>query len=112
MSPAAQFIKITNLMLEYETGDFLMLSDLSDLIAPLKDAFLETNEPYRLIEWLLEKISAEMKKAGCPDFQRHVSDAIDLLQSYLAAERVFAPGKDMDHHLRDSGLRLFRNNFV
>ncbi len=86
MSPAAQFIKITNLMLEYETGDFLMLSDLSDLIAPLKDAFLETNEPYRLIEWLLEKISAEMKKAGCPDFQRHVSDAIDLLQSYLAAE--------------------------
>jgi hypothetical protein len=25
----------------------------------------------------------------------------------IAAERVFAPGMDMDHHLRRSGLRLF-----
>lgn len=85
MSPAAQFIKITNLLLDYETGDFLMLSDLADLIAPLKDAFLETNEPFRLIEWLLEQVNVEMKKAGSPNFIQNITDGVDLLQTILAA---------------------------
>ncbi len=85
MSPAAQFIKITNVLVDYETGDFLMLSDLADLVAPLKDLFLETNEPYQFIEWILEYIRAEMKQAGAPEFAKTLSEAVDLLQAHLNA---------------------------
>ena len=51
----------------------------------LKDLFLETNEPYQFIEWILEYIRAEMKQAGAPEFAKTLSEAVDLLQAHLNA---------------------------
>lgn len=107
MSPAAQFIKITNLLLDYETGDFLLLSDLADLITPLKDYFLETNEPYLLIECLLETIRGEMKQAGTEDFAKAVSEAVDLLQAHLNAQDA-AQKKDIESRM--AALRKEKTN--
>ena len=66
--------------MEYETGDFLLLSDLSDSLTGLKDFFLETEVACTLIDKLRKAITEEMKQSGRPLFVEFVSAGVDLLQ--------------------------------
>lgn len=79
------FNTVSAYLLEYETGDFLLLSDLSDSLTGIKDFFLETPEVCSLIEKLQNCIVSEMKKGGCPSFVEYVSSGVDLLQRFSSA---------------------------
>ena len=81
MTREEQFNVVTNALLNYDTGDFLLLSDIEDSVALLTDFYLEQEEPYELIQWLLNLIRAEMNKAGQPGFIDNLTKGIDLLQS-------------------------------
>ncbi|GAB1433422.1 hypothetical protein MASR2M29_20480 [Spirochaetota bacterium] len=85
MTKEEQFSVITGLLLNYETGDFLLLSDLSDVLVNLKDFFLDIEAACLLIDKLLNCITAEMKKAGIPGFAEGISAAVDLLQGLAFA---------------------------
>ncbi len=80
MTLEEQFNVVTNALLNYDTGDFLLLSDIEDSVALLTDFYLEQEEPYELIQWLLNLIRAEMNKAGQPGFMDNLTQGIDLLQ--------------------------------
>ena len=80
MSRFQQFGQLTKLLLNYETGDFLLLSDVSDSLTALKDYFLDVDEACALIERLVASVSAEMKLSGNEKFTETLSAGIDLLQ--------------------------------
>ncbi len=79
MTREEQFAQTTGLLLRYETGDFMLLSDLSDSLTALKDHFLDVEEACSLIGRLLRFVSDEMKLSGKDRFVETLSDAIDLL---------------------------------
>jgi len=85
MTRDEQFSAITALVLRYETGDFLLLSDLSDAISALKDFFLEDNVSCAVIESINRCVAEEMKQSGNIPFTEIVSSGIDLLQRYADA---------------------------
>lgn len=85
MMSAELFSRISNLVISYETGDFLLLSEFSDALASLKDFFLGTEEACALIDSLHRIVLAEMKKAGNADFQKQLSEGLDLLQQTTEA---------------------------
>ena len=82
MSREEQFSLVTSHLLNYDTGDFLLLSDLGDAVSILKDYFLEQEESFKLVEWLQNLIREEMSKAGQPGFMENLSQGLDLLQTY------------------------------
>ncbi|HPO03245.1 MAG TPA: hypothetical protein PL077_07875, partial [Treponemataceae bacterium] len=80
------FSAITSLLLKYETGDFLLLSDLSDALSALKDFFLEVPAACKLIENLKNCVTGETKNSGTDGFTESLSAGIDLLQGYALAQ--------------------------
>jgi two-component system, chemotaxis family, sensor kinase CheA len=80
MTRAEQFGQITKTLLDYETGDFLLLSDLSDELSSLKDYYLDADEACKLIEKLIKFVAQEMKLSGNERFVENISKGIDLLQ--------------------------------
>ncbi|MBN1617010.1 MAG: chemotaxis protein CheA, partial [Spirochaetales bacterium] len=85
MNRDEQFSTVTSLLLKYETGDFLLLSDVSDALFGLKDYFLEEEAPCTLIEKLRKCVTEEMKQSGNESFVEVLSLGIDLLQRYTQA---------------------------
>lgn len=75
------FSQVTKHILEYDTGDFLLLSDLFDAVGLLKDLYLEEEVACSLIESLSALIHDEMRSAGQPEFLSRLSEGVDLLQS-------------------------------
>ncbi len=100
MTRDEQFSTVTELLIEYETGDFLLLSDLSDAVKGLRDFFLDSEEASSLLTLLNKLILDEMNKSGTERFKERLSAAVDLLQPLLpdlegerrrtAAERIAA----------------------
>lgn len=80
MTREQQFADVTKLLLNYDSGDFMLLSDIADAVSLFTDFFLEQEEPYTLIQWLLNLIRVEMNKSGQPDFIGQVTQGMDLLQ--------------------------------
>jgi len=104
MTRNEQFTVITNNLLNYDTGDFLLLSDIEDSVSVLKDFFLEQQEPYALIQWLLNLIRMEMNKSGQIGFMEKISQGLDLLQGLgtdASTETAIALKKRM-HSLMES----------
>ncbi len=79
------FLTAGRLLMNYETGDFLLLSELSDLLSDLKDHFLHDDDALHLIERAKLCVTSEMKKAGIPNFAEEISRGIDFLQSLYTA---------------------------
>lgn len=85
MDRDALFSEIGRCLMNYETGDFLLLSDLSDLIVALKDHFLESETGSYLVDWIQRCIHSEMKQASDTHIVECISKRIDLLQMLSAA---------------------------
>ena len=85
MDRDALFSEIGRCLMNYETGDFLLLSDLSDLIVALKDHFLESETGTYLVDWIQRCIHSEMKQASDTHIVECISKRIDLLQMLSAA---------------------------
>lgn len=80
MNKDSLFSGISEYLMKYETGDFLLLSDMSDACKSLKDFFLDSDTALNLIEWILRCIHTEMTRAGDENFQACMTHRIDLLQ--------------------------------
>jgi two-component system chemotaxis sensor kinase CheA len=78
-----QFALVAGLLIEYETGDFLLLSDLSDAVKGLKDFFFGDEEAEALLTLLDRHILEEMNRSGGDRFKERVSNGVDLLQNLL-----------------------------
>lgn len=69
--------------MNYESGDFLHLSDIADSLAALKDFFLEEESACTLFDKLLKCVAEEMKKPLGEPFVAGVSSGIDLLSRFV-----------------------------
>lgn len=82
MTCQERFGFITKLLLNYETGDVLLLSDLSDALFELKDFFLDIPSAISLIEKLRKCVANEMKQSGGKFFTESISEAVDIMQRF------------------------------
>lgn len=85
MTMEEQFSVISGFLMNYETGDFILLSDLSDAFVDLKDHFLDCDEALKLLDTLRNCVTEEMKKSGLKGFKEGLSAAVDLLQNLANA---------------------------
>ena len=76
------FSEISSMLINYDSGDMLLLSDLSDKLEELKLFFLENSEITSFIDTFKVCSLKEMKMGGMPHLIPCLSDAIDLLQSF------------------------------
>jgi two-component system, chemotaxis family, sensor kinase CheA len=83
MTRMERFEQISTLLMNYETGDFLLLSDLSDALTALKDHFLDEDKACELIERLTKFVAGEMKRSGNAGFVQVLSDGVDFLQKLV-----------------------------
>lgn len=79
------FSKATTSLLQYESGDFLLLSDLSDTIRDLKDYFLDIPEILSFIDSILFCITKEMKQAGDPYIPGCITERLDFIQQFYSS---------------------------
>lgn len=85
MDRESLFSEIGRCLMNYETGDFLLLSDLSDALVALKDHFLESETGLYLVDWIQRCIHTEMKQSGDSHIVECISKRVDLLQMLAAA---------------------------
>lgn len=83
-----QYTTISSLILQYEEGDFLLLSDLFDEVSNLKDFFLDKPVLLDLVSRMLNCIHTEMKNAEGQAFITKISTALDFIQRYIQAPDV------------------------
>lgn len=88
MNIEKQYETISSLLLQYEEGDFLLLSDLYDEVANLKDFFLDKPIFLELISRMHNCIHAEMKNAVGEAFVAKISTGLDFFHRYIQAPDV------------------------
>jgi two-component system chemotaxis sensor kinase CheA len=67
-------------LVRYETGDFLLLSDISDSIRTLRDFFVGDEVALGTIEWMLKCVRDEMNKSGDKLFVACLGERIEALR--------------------------------
>ncbi len=80
MTRDEQFDAIASRLVRYETGDFLLLSDLSDNIRTLRDFFVGDTVALGTIEWMLKCVRDEMNKSGDDFFVQCMGERVELLR--------------------------------
>lgn len=73
---------IASQLVRYETGDFLLLSEISDAITTLRDFFVGEDVALSTIEWMLKCLRDEMKKAGDQYLVSCLGERLDALRKF------------------------------